>query len=136
MQRIVSDTNSLIQCLPSKSIYHPIWQSFFDGTNLLCVSTGILNEYEEILCKLTSEEIARAVVDAIINNPYTIYIDPRFKLNLITKDPDDNMFVDCAFASNAKYIVTNDHHFDILKTTRFPQFEVMTIQKFLLVYKG
>lgn len=49
MSRIVLDTNSLIQSIPPKSKFHKIWESFLDGTNELCVSTGILNEYEEIL---------------------------------------------------------------------------------------
>jgi len=35
-----------------------------------------------------------------------------FNLNIITADPDDNKFVDCAFASNADYIVTNDSDFN------------------------
>ena len=131
MQRIVLDTNSLIQCIPLHSIYRPIWDSIFDGRNLLCVSTGILDEYEEILCKLASEEVAKTIVEAILKNPYTIYVDPHFKLELISSDPDDNMFVDCAFASNAKYIVTNDHHFDVLKSISFPRLEVLTIQEFL-----
>lgn len=58
MSRIVLDTNSLIQSLPPKSKYHKIWKSFLDGTNELCVSTAILDEYEEILERLAGVEIA------------------------------------------------------------------------------
>ena len=53
MEKIVLDTNSLIQCISSRSPYRKIWDSFFDGTNLLYVTTSILNEYEEILNFLT-----------------------------------------------------------------------------------
>ena len=49
MSRIVLDTNSLVQCISPKSKYRKIWDCFLDGTNLLCVSNEILNEYEEIL---------------------------------------------------------------------------------------
>ena len=49
MERIVLDTNCLIQSIPSRSKYRKIWDSFFDGTDILCVTTSILNEYEEIL---------------------------------------------------------------------------------------
>ena len=42
MGRIVLDTNSLIQSIPSRSPYRPIWNSFMDGTNILCVSEGNL----------------------------------------------------------------------------------------------
>ena len=47
MNRIVLDTNSLIQCISPKSRYRKIWDCFLDGTNQLCVSDEILNEYEE-----------------------------------------------------------------------------------------
>ena len=57
MERIVLDTNCLIQSISPRSPYRRIWDSFFDGTNLLCVTTSILNEYEEILNLLTNEEL-------------------------------------------------------------------------------
>jgi predicted nucleic acid-binding protein len=50
---------------------------------------------------------------------------------MIQADPDDNKFVDCAIAGNAKYIVTNDHHYDILRETPFPHVDVMSITEFL-----
>lgn len=43
----------------------------------------------------------------------------------ITTDPDDNKFVDCAVAGNARFIVTEDHHYDILSKTDFPKVEVI-----------
>lgn len=45
--------------------------------------------------------------------------------------PDDNKFVDCAIIANAKYIVTQDHHFDVLKNIDFPKVDVVNIQTFL-----
>ena len=54
-----------------------------------------------------------------------------YHLHLITADPDDDKFVDCAFKANAKYIVTQDHHYDVLKQTPFPHIEVVDIDEFL-----
>ena len=56
MSRIVLDTNSLVQCISPKSKYRKIWVCFLDGTNLLCVSNEILNEYEEILERLAARK--------------------------------------------------------------------------------
>ena len=56
---------------------------------------------------------------------------PYYRFNMIQADPDDNKFVDCAIAGNAKYIVTNDHHYDILRETPFPHVDVMSITEFL-----
>lgn len=50
---------------------------------------------------------------------------------VLDTDPDDNKFVDCAIIANAKYIVTQDHHFDVLKNIEFPKVDVVNIQTFL-----
>ena len=131
MSRIVLDTNSLIQSIPPKSIYHAIWQSFLDGTNTLCVSTEILAEYEEILQRLTDIDTAQLVIELIVNNPHTLMLSPYYKFNLITADPDDNKFVDCAIVASAKYIVTEDHHYDVLKRCSFPKVDVVDLDTFL-----
>ena len=58
-------------------------------------------------------------------------ITPFYKWNLIDTDPDDNKFVDCAIAANAKFIVTEDHHFDVLMEIDFPSVDVINIDNFL-----
>ena len=131
MSRIVLDTNSLIQSLPARSIYNRAWKSFFDGTNTLCVSNEILEEYEEIIERLVGPEIAKLTIDTIICNPYTAFFTPHYHFNLILSDPDDNKFVDCAIAANAKFIVSEDHHFDVLRNYTFPKVSVVRLDDFL-----
>jgi uncharacterized protein len=53
-----------------------------------------------------------------------------YHLDLISADPDDNAFVDYAFAANAKYIVSHDRHLDILKSINFPVIKVIKIDEF------
>ena len=43
---------------------------------------------------------------------------------------DDNKFVDCAIASNAHYLATNDKHFNILKGIEFPKVQVINVNEF------
>ena len=136
MERIVLDTNCLIQSISSKSPYRKIWDSFFDGTNLLCVTTSILNEYEEILNLLTNEVTAKYIIDAIVSSPYTRFINVYFDFNLIQKDPDDNKFVDCAITAGARYIVTEDHHYDVLKWKDFPGLDIIGLDDFLAHLKN
>jgi predicted nucleic acid-binding protein len=50
---------------------------------------------------------------------------------LITEDPDDNKFVDCAFAANAEYLVSDDKHFKILDRIPFPQINLLKMEEFL-----
>ena len=62
-----------------------------------------------------------------------VTIPSDYHLHLITADPDDDKFVDCAFKANAKYIVTQDHHYDVLRQTPFPKIEIIDIDEFLSI---
>ena len=101
-----------------------------DGNIQLCVNTEILNEYEEILSKKTTSEIAHGVVEAIARLSTTYFQDSYYHFGLITKDTDDNKFVDCAIAADAELIVTNDKHFDVLKKIEWPKLTICNIRMF------
>ena len=125
MARLVVDTNSLLQCISHRSRYHDLWVSLLDGRNILCVTTEILEEYTEILQRFTSPEFTEAALGVITNNPYTQFVTPYFHFKLIISDPDDDKFVDCAIAANAKFVVTDDGHFDVHKQIDFPKVEII-----------
>ena len=131
MSRLVLDTNSLVQCVSRRSPYHDLWLSFLDGRNELCVTTEILNEYTEILERYTSHLFTEYVLNVIANNPYTLFITPYYHFNLIEADPDDNKFVDCAISSNAKFIVTEDSHYNILKNIDFPKVNIIKLDEII-----
>lgn len=67
----------------------------------------------------------------MLNQQNLRLVDPHFRLQLITTDPDDNKFVDCAFAAGADYLVSEDSHFDILRRIPFPQLNIVTLDEFL-----
>lgn len=127
MARLVLDTNCLIQCIAHRSRYHEIWLSLLDGRNQLCVTNEILEEYVEILERKVSHEFATLAIGVIVNNPYTLFVTPYFHFDLIKTDPDDNKFVDCAIAGNARFIVTEDRHYDILKEIDFPKVDLVKL---------
>lgn len=129
--RIVLDTNSLIQSISPKSIYHDVWLSVLSGRNTLCVSNEILEEYAEILNRLAGKTTAELVLNTIIECKNVVFLTPYYHFNLITSDPDDNKFVDCAIQANARYIVTNDHHYDVLRQIEFPKVGIIKLTDFL-----
>lgn len=129
--RIVLDTNSLVQCIAPHSRYRKIWDSYVEGDYVLCVSNEILNEYEEILERLAGVEVSKYAIEAILNSPHTVFCSPSYHLRLIESDPDDNKFVDCAIATGAACIVTEDRHFSVLKQIDFPKVIVVGIDTFL-----
>lgn len=129
--RIVLDTNCLIQSISPRSRYYAIWESLVDGQNTLCVSNEIIMEYLEILQRLTDHDTAETIIKTIINSRFAEFITPYYSFELITQDPDDNKFVDCAIAANARFIVTNDHHYDVLKEIDYPPIDIINIEDFM-----
>lgn len=74
-----------------------------------------------------SHEFATLAIGVIVNNPYILFVTPYFHFDLIKTDPDDNKFVDCAIAGNARFIVTEDRHYDILKEIDFPKVDLVKL---------
>jgi len=64
------------------------------------------------------------------NLPNVAHITNFYRWGLIEQDYDDNKFVDCAIASNAHYLATNDKHFNILKIIEFPKVHVINVSEF------
>lgn len=89
-----------------------------------------MEEYEEILAAKTSAEIATNIIEAIVRLSTTVHQESYLHFNLIEQDVDDNKFVDCAIAANAEYIVTNDHHFSVLKSIPWPQVTIIALKDF------
>ena len=131
MRYIVLDTNCLLQTLPSKSPYHKVWTDVLDGNISLCVNTDILEEYEEVLGRKTTPEIAHNIVEAIARLSTTTLQNTYVHFELLSADSDDNKFVDCAVASDAEYVVTNDKHFNPLKQIPWPKVEIIKIAEFI-----
>ena len=75
--------------------------------------------------------MAENVILLILNRNNTILVDPHFRMKLVTKDRDDNKFVDCAFAAGADYLVSEDSHFNVLRNTPFPLLNLVTLDEFM-----
>ena len=129
-QRIVLDTNCLVQIVAKQARYGFVWNSILNGETILCVTPEILFEYEEILTKFYGHNVARMVVEMILILPQTEKYDIYYHWTLITEDPDDDKFVDCAVISGAKYLVSNDKHFNVLSKISFPKIEVLRLAEF------
>lgn len=76
------------------------------------------------------KEAADFVLQIIENAVNVELVTKYYRWRLITVDPDDNKFVDCAISCNAKYIVSQDKHFRVLKDVAFPKVEVVDIDEF------
>jgi putative PIN family toxin of toxin-antitoxin system len=127
--KIVLDTNCLLPAIFGNSPYFWVWESFCRNEFVLCFTTDIYHEYEELLSQFYSPEISKSVMKTIMNATNIEHIIPYYKWDLIA-DRDDNKFVDCALNAGADYIVTNDRHFNVLKSLDFPPIKVINIEAF------
>jgi len=130
IEKIVLDTNALIQMLNRKSPYHHILQKIVRGEISLCVSNEIIFEYSEVIANHTQKSVAETVIAFILNNPATIKVNDYVRWNIITSDPDDNKFVDCAIWANALFLVSDDNHLRVLKKKTPPLVQLKTLQEY------
>ncbi len=129
--KIVLDTNVLSVAISRRSRFYPIWQAVRNGSIDLLVTTDILIEYEEVIGSDLSVEVADFVLSTLETLPNVLFIHKYFFWRLITADPDDDKFVDCALAGSANYIVSDDRHFQVLKNVPFPKVTVLKAEEFL-----
>ena len=134
--RVVIDTNCLLQITGAHNRYNALFRRFVDKAFILCVSTEIMLEYEEILWAKASPLAAIMFTQIIAYTRNVIRKDPYFRLGIITHDNDDNKFVDCAFACQADYIVTDDKHFGEAANSPFPQFKIISLDDFYDLMTG
>ena len=130
-RKIVLDTNCLLASLSRHGEYYSVWKDFQAGKYTLCVSNSILEEYEEIIGRKTNAVVAKNVIALLLKSKNVELIQPYFNFHLIETDHDDDKFVDCAFAANAAYIVSDDKHFNILEKVVFPKIFVLRLREFM-----
>ena len=129
--RIVLDANVFNVSLSSNFQYHKNFEFLINGKYDLYITNEILTEYEEQIVKRYGLANTTAKLDFLLLLPNVFTTIPYFKWNLINSDPDDNKYSDCAIISNADFLVTNDKHFNILKTINFPKLNVINAIEFL-----
>ncbi len=117
------DTGVFLQIFGRKQPFQPILRALLDGRITLAVSTEILLEYQEIITQLSGAERWREVA-ALLELLAQLHgnirqIEPQFRFNVISIDPDDNKFCDCVIAAEANFVVTEDNHFDVLKSAGY-----------------
>lgn len=134
--KVVIDSNVFVSCLNSFSPYHYIFQALVRGDFELQISTDIAFEYEEVFSLKFIKSKADIFFYFLQTSNNVVAREVYYYWHLISVDPDDNKFVDCAISANADYIVTNDKHFNILKEINFPKVNCITIEEFMELLKN
>jgi len=120
---ICLDTNTVVQALAEGHPFHPILDTWVAGRVIWAVSTEVLLEYEEILTRLSGaarwRKLTRLMDLAELTSRNLLRVTPSFHFQIVTADPDDNIFTDCAVTADADYLITEDKHFAVLRQSGY-----------------
>jgi putative PIN family toxin of toxin-antitoxin system len=107
--RVVVDTNVFISSFfggnPRKVI--DLWKS---GEVTLCLSKPIVDEYIEVLrrLELQNEKEIDELLGLFAHGFHVVFTAKTPELHVVEKDPDDNIFIECAVALKAEFVITGD----------------------------
>jgi putative PIN family toxin of toxin-antitoxin system len=111
--RLVIDTNVLISAaIKPAGLQRTVLLLAITKPARLYVSRPTLEEYGEVLARpelKIRKGLRQQLLQLIKNHSYSIAPTRRLE---VTEDPDDNIFLECADAAKADYLVTgNQRHF-------------------------
>jgi uncharacterized protein len=134
MIRAVLDTNVIVSAALSPSgPPSQILEMADQRIVQLWLSPSILAEYREVLARIKVGVLpARARTMLNLLRAMSRSISPNKTVD-ISPDPDDNMFLECAEAAKAHYLVTgNSRHFP----ARWKYTRIVTPKKFIDILAG
>jgi len=118
--RVVCDTNVLVSGLLFKGIPEKIVGLWKAGHIQPVMSREMVDEFIQVLAypkfQLSESEIQYLLYVHVM--PYVEMISLRPGSAVIRKDPSDDLFLHCAVAAHARYIISGDRHLLELKVYR------------------
>ncbi len=133
--RVLIDANCLLVSIPKKSKYRLVFDAFLQKKFTFIISNEILSEYTEVISEKINSQIAINIAELLLIASNVQKQEVYYRWNIIEADKDDNKYVDCAIASNADFIVSNDKHFNVLKKLVFPKVKVLSLDEFIVIFK-
>ena len=132
MTKAVIDTNILLNSIPKKGSLRWLYDAFQNEEFIWVFSNEIITEYAKVINREFSKQAMEVVFSILLTAVNTQRFEPSYKWQLVSDDPDDNKFVDCALGANVDYLVSNDRHLrNLLKIKDlFPPVPVVTPVQF------
>ena len=111
--RLVIDTNILVSAaLKPDSLQRTTFLMAITKPARLYVSAPVLDEYADVLSRPElgiRKGLRQQLLQFVKNHSHIVAPSRRLE---VTSDPDDNIFVECADAARADYLITgNQKHF-------------------------
>lgn len=128
---VVYDTNIIVSAFIGKGAPYNALEAVYDGKVRMVISPEMLIELEDVLSRpkfnYNISQI-RKMMTVIVQA--SIIVEPDTKLDLVKKDPKDNMIIEAAMSGNAKYIITGDTH-HLLPLKKVGNIKIISVNEFL-----
>ena len=98
----------------------------------LAISHPILTEYEEVVARLSARYPGKQPTDWLSAIWQAGHLYVPAPLSARTADPDDEMFIECAVAARADYLVTGDKS-HLLPLQQVERVSIIAVSHFLRV---
>lgn len=131
--KVVLDTNVLMSAIFFGGPPFQIVKAWLDGKVEMVVSVEILDEYESVCQRLKTKypnidyESIETILHLLIRN--CELVETKTCRVEVSKDPDDNKFIECALCANVQIIVSGDKH--LLDISGYKGISVLKPQDFI-----
>ena len=135
---IVADTNVVVSALLYGGIPGKILDMSRMRAIVLCFTAEMLYEVHHVLMRPKFEERRAALpfpIEDVVNETYRdgLLVIPERMQPVIKQVPPDDMFLACALAAHAQYIISGDKH--LLDLKNFRGIPIVTPRQFLKRFK-
>ena len=119
MPKVILDTNVIISAfLKAESNPALILALGLEGSLTVCLSETIWQEYRGVLRRKKFQGLEQESIETLllVLKEQALWVSPRIPVNILSRDPADNKFLECALESQADYLITgNTRHFPLKK---------------------
>ncbi len=133
MIKVVLDTNVFVSSFFGG---HPreivnLWKT---GEITLCLSKEILDEYVEVLggLGLQNEKELGELLGLFARGFHVQFTAKTPDLRIVEEDPDDDKFIECAVALNAKVVISGDKALRAIE--KYMGIQIFTPREFLEIF--
>lgn len=109
---VIVDTNVMLSAFARQSSIAPLFRALASGKIRMAVTAAIVLEYEEIAERQGGAPFAAKVMHwlSLVSAAWGSIdlVHPSFQFHVVSADPDDNKFADCAITVGADFLITDD----------------------------
>ena len=134
MIKVVIDTNVFVSAILFDGELDKLINLWKRKKFTFLLSKEILEEYIKVLSykkfELSDKIIKRIIYEELL--PYTKNIKVKKRINIIKKDPSDNIFLECALEGRANYIISGDKH--LLQLKQYKSIKIISFREFIKLF--